>query len=117
MQLHILPKDANGEQHALKYVRFDNKVQTDIAKDIFVAGRAPTIHWGSSADTKTPLKLFHYMMDRLGGVQIRHWVQPPAAAAVGGGGYDKEKRRAGYRLIKEFGPRANNRNQFAEWTD
>ncbi|CAK0862811.1 unnamed protein product [Prorocentrum cordatum] len=111
MQLHILPKDANGEQHALKNVRFDNKVRTDIAKDIFVAGRALTIHWESSADTKTPLKLFHYVVDRLGGVQIRHWVRPSAAAAVGGGGCDEEKRRAGYRFIEEFGPRANNRNQ------
>ena len=95
MQLYILPKGANGEQYALKYVRFDNKVRTDIAKEIFVAGRALTIHWGNSADTKTPLKLFHYMMDRLGGVQIRHWVQPSVAAAVGAGGYDKDKRRAG----------------------
>ncbi|CAK0820171.1 unnamed protein product [Prorocentrum cordatum] len=117
MQLCILPKDANGEQYALKYVRFDNRARADIAKDIFVAGRALTIHWGSSADTKTPLKLFHYMMDRLGGVQIRHWVQPSVPAAAGGGGYDREKRRAGYRFIEEFGPRANNRNQFARWTD
>ncbi|CAK0833000.1 unnamed protein product [Prorocentrum cordatum] len=104
MQLRTLPKGANGEQCALKYVRFDNK-----------GARHPL--GGGSADTKTPLNLFHYMMDRLGGVQIRHWVQPSVAAAVGGGGYDKEKRRAGYRFIEEFGPRANNRNQFAEWTD
>ncbi|CAK0808384.1 unnamed protein product [Prorocentrum cordatum] len=110
-------KDVNGEQCALKYVRFDNKVRTDIAEDIFVAGRALAIHWGSSADTKPPPKLFHYMMDRLGGVQVRHWVQPSVAAAVGGSGYDKEKRRAGYRFKEEFGPRANNRDQFVEWTD
>lgn len=117
MQLYILPKDANGDQYALKYVRFENKVRTDIAKEIFVAGRALTVHWGSSADNNTPLKLFYHMMDRLGGVQIRHWVQPSVVAAVGGGGYDRDKRRAGYRFIEEFGPRANNRNQFVEWTD
>ncbi|CAK0807876.1 unnamed protein product, partial [Prorocentrum cordatum] len=69
MQLYILPKDANGEQYALRYVRFDNKVRADIAKEVFVAG------------------------------------------------YDKGKREAGYRFIEEFGPRANSRDQFAEWTD
>ncbi|CAK0819573.1 unnamed protein product [Prorocentrum cordatum] len=117
MQIYILPKDANGEQRALKYARFENKFRADIAKDIFVAGKALTIHWGSTADNYTPLRLFYQMMDRLGGVQIRHWAQPPAAgAADGGGGCDRDKRRAGYRFI-EFGPRANNRNQFAEWTD
>ncbi|CAK0843828.1 unnamed protein product, partial [Prorocentrum cordatum] len=105
VQLCILPEDANGEQCALKYVRFDNKVRADIAMDIFVAGRALTIHWGT------------LMMDRLGGVHVRHWVQPPVAAAVGGGGYDMEKRRAGYRFMEGSGPRANNRNQFVEWTD
>ncbi|CAK0837032.1 unnamed protein product, partial [Prorocentrum cordatum] len=117
-QLHILPKDANGEQHALKYARFENKVRTDIAKEIFVAGKALAIHWGSTADKYTPLKLFYHMVDRLGGAQIHHWAQPSAAAAaVGGGGYDRGRRRAGYRFIEEFGPRANNRNLFAGWTD
>ncbi|CAK0862483.1 unnamed protein product, partial [Prorocentrum cordatum] len=117
MQLYILPKEGNGHQFVLKYARFQDKVRTDIAKEIFVAGRALTIHWGSSADNNTPLKLFYYMMDRLGGVQIRHWAQPSVVAAVGGGNYDKGKRKAGFRFIEEFGPRANNRNQFVEWTD
>ncbi|CAK0808270.1 unnamed protein product [Prorocentrum cordatum] len=117
MQLYILPKEGNGHQFVLKYARFQDKVRTDIAKEIFVAGRALTIHWGSSADNNAPLKLFYYMMDRLGGVQIRHWAQPSVVATVGGGNYDKGKRKAGFRFIEEFGPRANNRNQFVEWTD
>ncbi|CAK0865469.1 unnamed protein product [Prorocentrum cordatum] len=93
-QLYILHKDANGEQHALKHARFDSKVRADIAEDVFANGRAPAVHWGGSADIKTPLELFYCAMDRLG----------------------EEKRRAGNRIIEEFGPRANNRNQFAEWT-
>ncbi|CAK0868714.1 unnamed protein product [Prorocentrum cordatum] len=89
-QPRILPKGANGEQRALKRARFDAKVRADIAEEVFVEGRALAVHWGSSADIKTPLELFFCVMDR---------------------------RRAGYRFIEEFGPRADNRNQFVEWTD
>ncbi|CAK0882404.1 unnamed protein product [Prorocentrum cordatum] len=117
MQLYILPKDPNGDQHVLKYVRFQDKVRTDIAKEIFVAGTALSVHWGNSKDIRTPLKLFLYMMERLGGVQIRHWAQPSVVAAIAGGGYDKGKRTAGFRFIEEYGPKANKRNQFVEWTD
>ena len=39
------------------------------------------------------------------------------AAAAGADVYDKGKRQAGYRYLEKYGPRANNKNQFVEWTD
>ncbi|CAK0791735.1 unnamed protein product, partial [Prorocentrum cordatum] len=98
MQLYTLPKEGNGRQFALKCIKFEKATRTDIAKEVFVSGTALTPHWGNSPDKKTPLKLFHYMMDR-------------------GHVYGKGKRQAGCRYIEKYGPRANNKNQFVEWTD
>ncbi|CAK0910167.1 unnamed protein product, partial [Prorocentrum cordatum] len=56
--------EGNGRQFVLNYVTFENKVWTGIAKDIFVVGRAHTVHWGNPADNSTPLQLFDYTMDR-----------------------------------------------------
>jgi len=66
MKLYILPKEDNGRQFALKYIKFEKTTRTDIAKEVFVSGTALSPHWGNSPDRKTPLKLFHYMMDKFG---------------------------------------------------
>ncbi|CAK0896829.1 unnamed protein product, partial [Prorocentrum cordatum] len=47
-----------------EYIKFEKTTRTDIAKEVFVSGTALAPNWGNSPDKKTPLKLFHYMMDR-----------------------------------------------------
>ena len=57
----------------------------------------------------------NFLQDKLGGKQIRLWhltakfekkLAPNQVA-----------REEGYRFIRDFGPRSNNRNQFMEWAD
>ena len=55
------------------------------------------------------------MLDRLAGKQLRHWLIKPKNEKKMT--LDQQAREDGYRFIKEFGPRSNNRNQFMEWTD
>ncbi|CAK0848279.1 unnamed protein product, partial [Prorocentrum cordatum] len=112
VQLHTLSEEDNGRQFALKCIRFEKATRADIAKEVFVSGTALTPHWGNSPDKETPLKLFHYMMGRLGGVQIRHWIQPSVATAAAAGAdvYGKGKRQAGYLCIEKYGVNESLRN-------
>ena len=106
--------DANGAYvHIFKHVYLHkNKVN---AKDAIAMchGNPLRFDWGSQ--TRLALSGLNYMMDRLGGKQLRHWlVKPKFEKKLT---VDQQAREEGYRFIREFGPRANNRNQFMEWTD
>eukprot|EP00438_Fugacium_kawagutii_P016962 Skav217276 [mRNA] locus=scaffold120:151962:152591:- [translate_table: standard] len=57
----------------------------------------------------------NYMLDLMGGMQIRHWVVQPKFNQKQT--IDNAARTAGYQFIRDKGPRSNNRNQFMEWTD
>ncbi|CAE7830488.1 unnamed protein product [Symbiodinium necroappetens] len=55
------------------------------------------------------------MMDRMGGRQLRHWIIKPRFEKKLT--IDQQQREEGYQFIRDFGPKANNCNQFMEWTD
>ena len=57
----------------------------------------------------------NYMLDLMGGRQIRHWVVQPKFPKKQT--MDSAARSAGYQFIRDKGPKSNNRNQFMEWTD
>ena len=64
---------------------------------------------------RSKLQGLNYMMDRLGGKQLRHWlVKPKFEKKLT---VDQQAREEGYRFICGFGPKANKRSQFMEWTD
>ncbi|CAK0895020.1 unnamed protein product [Prorocentrum cordatum] len=117
MQIYVLPTDPDGVQSVLKYIKFDDSIRVDLVKDAFIVGAPLTIHWGRTSDAKKVRKLFHFMMDRLGGVQYRYFVQPSVKKAAEAGTYDRIARTAGYAFIRDHGPRSNAQNQFVEWTD
>ena len=62
-----------------------------------------------------PVMPLNFMLDKMGGRQLHFCVIKPK--------YDKkisvdqQAREEGYKFIRGFGPRTNNRNQFREWTD
>ena len=61
------------------------------------------------------LLAMNYMLDKMGDMQIRHWVVQPKFTKKQT--IDSAARNAGYQFIRDKGPRSNNRNQFMEWTD
>ena len=61
------------------------------------------------------LLAMNYMLDLMGGMQIRHWVVQPKFTKKQT--IDNAARSAGYQFIRDKGPKSNNKNQFMEWTD
>ena len=70
-----------------------------------------------SSDRKTAIKVLLFMLERMGGTFYRFvsWGADPASKVVDH--YDLGKRRAGYKFLRERGPKTNVKNQFVEWTD
>jgi hypothetical protein len=103
----------------LKYFSFENKEKVSTLKEHIIVGDPLTIDWGRTSDIKTPMKLFFHMLDRLGGVHFRCHAVASVAKALNSESkpYDRAKRRDGYHFIRTRGPKANNNNQFVEWTD
>ena len=85
------------------------------ARDCVAAcvGSPMRLEWGSSP--RLGLAALNYMMDRMGGRQLRHWIIKPRFEKKLT--IDQQQRAEGYQFIRDFGPKANNRNQFVEWTD
>ena len=69
--------------------------------------------WGNH--TRLALTGLNFMLDKMGGKQLRYWfIKPKFEKKIS---IDQQAREEGYKFIREFGPKANNRNQFMEWTD
>ena len=69
--------------------------------------------WGSQ--TRLALTGLNFMLDRIGGIQVRLWsIGPKFEKKLAP---DASARQAGYQYIRDNGPRSNNRNQFMESTD
>ena len=57
----------------------------------------------------------NHMLDRMGGMQVRIW--SVSAKYKKKLTLDQSAREQGYKFIRDFGPRSNNRNQPMEWAD
>ena len=79
----------------------------------FCQGSPLCINWGPQP--RNGLMALNHMFDRMGGMQIRIW--SISAKYEKKLTLDQSAREEGYRFIRDFGPRANNRNQFMEWAD
>lgn len=77
--------------------------------------RGVTHRWDYGKHFRVGLLAMNYMLDMMGGMQVRHWVIQPKFSKKQT--LDTQARTEGYRFIREKGPRSNNRNQFMEWTD
>ena len=71
--------------------------------------------WEYGEHFRAGLMAMNYMLDMLGGMQIRHWVTQPKFTKKAT--LDTMARSARYQFIRDKGPRSNNRNHFMEWTD
>ena len=120
MQIIILPASppANSDPsadyvHIVKHVYLHrNKVPS---KDCVAMchGTPMRFEWGNN--TRLGLAGLNYMLDRMGGRQLRHWVIKPKFEKKLT--LDQQQRSDGYAFIRDCGPRSNNKNQFMEWTD
>ena len=118
MQIVILPDPStpNGARESVlifKHVYLHkNKLPVKDCSDC-CCGMAMKFDWGTH--TRVALMAFNFMLDKVGGKQIRFWcVQPKFQRKLT---IDNQARADGYRFIRDQGPRANNQNQFMEWTD
>ena len=122
MQIVILPasppEDAAADDdgtyiHVFKHVYLHRNKMTARECIDMCYGIALRFEWGTH--TRAALMALNYMIDGMGGKQIRYWfVQPKFEKKVT---VDQSARDAGYKFIRDMGPRANNLNQFMEWTD
>ena len=71
--------------------------------------------WDHGRHFRVGLLAMKYMLDLMGGMQIRHWVVQPKFTKKQT--IDNAARSAGYQFIRDKGPKSNNKNQFMEWTD
>ncbi|CAJ1383110.1 unnamed protein product [Effrenium voratum] len=120
MQIVILPDPStpnaeNGARESVlifKHVYLHkNKLPVKDCSDC-CCGMAMKFDWGTH---RVALMAFNFMLDKVGGKQIRFWcVQPKFQKKLT---IDNQARADGYRFIRDQGPRANNQNQFMEWTD
>ena len=106
--------DPNGSYvHILKHVYLHkNKVPSRDCIEM-CQGDALRFDWGHQ--TGVALMALNYMLDRMGGMQLRNWII--MAKFEKKLTLDQQAREEGYKFIRDFGPRSNNRNQFMEWTD
>ena len=77
MQLLIAPGETENKKRIVKYYRFEQQEKTPDIKDKLCVGELLTISWGRTSDKSRPLKVFTYMVDRLGGTHFRY-VLPPS---------------------------------------
>ena len=112
MQL-IIHKEDDDTHTVLKHLIFaPNKMHVTAIKR-FCYGQAMQISYGKNFQTGSVA--VQYMMERLGGFQVRYYTLTPKAVAKTHP--DRDVRKKGYTFIRERGPKANNLNQFVEWTD
>ena len=76
-------------------------------------GSAFKFDWGQHV--RVALMALNYMMDRMGGMQLRLWTIKPKFEKKAT--LDQQARELGYRFICEKGPRSKNKSQVMEWTD
>ena len=112
MQLIIVPVTEDSFT-VIKHVNFST-VKLSVGLIIsYAVGQAMAIDYGKHFKAGT--KAFNYMLDHLGGYQWRYWsVGPKGSTKVK---MDPSARKKGFLFIKERGPKANNMNQFLEWTE
>ena len=119
MQLIILPAlPPEGEDQQVKYRHIFKDIYLHrnmiVDKEVIDMCYGISIYFEWKNHIRQTLTVLIYMMDRMGGKQIRNWViQSKLEKKVI---IDQNIRDAGYHFIRENGPRTNNTNQFMEWT-
>ena len=120
MRLIIIPAKSpeNGDPDAqyiniIKHIYMHkNKLPVNMCTE---ACRGVAHWWDHGRHFRVGLLAMNYMLDLMGGMQIRHWVVQPKFTKKQT--IDNAARNAGHQFIRDKGPKCNNKNQFMEWTD
>ena len=111
-------KRANQKWSFLKWYTFTEKQPVSRIKSQLVHGEALEPGWTSPASVHHVKKVLYYLFERLPGTSMLYWNWACEQERVRRQNTtDESSRAAGYAFIREKGPRANNWNQFVEWTE
>ena len=106
--------DPNGSYvHIFKHIYLHRNKLTASECVNMCRGNPLRFEWGSN--TRLALSGLNFMLDQMGGKQLRFWLLKPKFEKKIT--LDQQARDEGYRFIRDFGPKCNNKNQFMEWTD
>ena len=107
-----------GKYNIIKWFQFQKPQDVAQMKDILIHGVAHQPHWVHGAQTVT--KTMHYIFERIPGHTFLYnaWADEVRSATKKvSTDADKQKRMSGFEFIRTRGPKANNQNQFVEWTE
>jgi len=110
---HLPPDQDQHYVDILKHVYLHKNKVSSAECVSYCHGCAVRFDWGNQS--RLALAALNYMLDRIGGKQLRIWTLAPKYEKKQT--LDQNARESGYRFIRDHGPRSNNRNQFMEWTD
>ena len=110
----VMPPDATGKYfHVFKHIYLHkNKLWS---KDCMSLCHGSPLKFDWLRQPRLGLMALNHMLDRVGGMQVRIWSISPKFEKKTT--LDQSVRQEGYKFIRDFGPRSNNRNQFMEWAD
>jgi hypothetical protein len=121
MSVNICKLNEN-KHRIIKWFIFDAAQNLTTVTEQLVYGSAMQPHWTGAAYVMGCRKTLLYLFERLVGTTVLYmkFIGDSGSNAIDGAScstYDREKRREGFRFIKEKGPKSNGQNQFVEWTD
>ena len=112
-------EQADGKVSIVKWFIFEQRTDLKLAIGALCYGQACLPQWVGSSDLYKVKKVMLYLFERLPGTNVLYtrWSHNQSDKANQASLVDLNKRRAGYEFIRTKGPKANNVNQFVEWTD
>ena len=120
MQVNM-SKQENGKWLVVKWFIFEEKQIFASIVDKLIHGLAFQPTWTSPAFVFHVMKLLQWLFERLPGTSMLYmtWASDNTSQnkQKKTEQLDNDSRRAGYDYIRKHGPKANNLNQFVEWTD
>jgi hypothetical protein len=116
MQLNI-NKQENNKWLIVKWFLFDEKQTAAKVLEKLIYGEPFEPAWCGVAYVHHVKKVLHYLFERLVGTNILYLAWASEQQQTKKQGVNPTSRQLGYAFIQKRGPKANNMNQFVEWTD
>ena len=125
MSLAFVPQP-DGKTLVVKLYSFSKRQTPKIIKDRLASGDLFMVDNGETANKMVGLRVFHYLFERLGGLQYRYWSWPtPVAKEKSKDKSDEkmstdqkmQKLQEGFDYIEKHCPKANLKNSFTVWTE
>ena len=113
----VIDKQENGRYNIFKWIYFEDAPPSSRVVPYLVYGEPH--HLCRTKAAYRIKKTVHYLMTKMNGLKVfnQGWQHEKTTTKTRGQSMTEDQRAAGYKFIREKGPRSNNSNQFMEWTD